>query len=145
MCPVNVLVVDDDQVDRYVAKRYLSKDHRIGAILEAEDGDEAYELLDGERLENELGPHPPASLVLLDINMPRMSGFELLERLRESGADLRLEDSVVIIALLTSSTYFEDKSKADGIDLVKAYIEKPLTSKKLEALLETFWTEGADE
>ena len=136
---VNALLVDDDQVDRFITRRYLARDGRIGRIFEVTDGDEAYQVLEGERFEADLGPHPPASLILLDINMPRMSGFELLARLTEHDPDLRLEDSVVIIALLTSSTYQGDRDKADEIELVKAYIEKPITSDKLDQLLRQFW------
>jgi CheY-like chemotaxis protein len=141
MRPVNVLLVDDDHVDRYVARRYLTRDDRIGRVLEVDDGDEAYDVLDGDSFEADLGPHPPASLVLLDINMPRMSGFELLEKLRDEGVGCRLEESVVIIVLLTSSTYFQDRAKADGIELVKAYIEKPLTAEKLDDVLVRFWNQ----
>lgn len=69
-----ILIVDDDQTIRLVLRTYLTKD---GHTLEmAVDGMEALEKV----------PVFKPELILLDINMPRMSGFEVLKRLKEDPA-----------------------------------------------------------
>ena len=68
-------------------------------------------------------------LVLLDINMPGVSGWDLLDRLyREDLAGL------VRVAMVTSSVDPADKERARSYDIVIDYIDKPLTFRKLEEL-----------
>lgn len=135
---INVLIIDDDETDRYITRRQLAKNDLIGTIAEAADGSEAYAMFVDGRFAAELGPHPPPTLVLLDINMPIMSGFDLLERLETDEAITSADVSVV--AMLTSSTHFGDQDRAGEYALVDDYIEKPLTPAKLESLIERHWT-----
>jgi adenylate cyclase len=77
-----VLVVDDDEANREVLARRLG---RLGyAVLEAPDGRRALELMEGE----------PVDLVLLDLKMPELDGFGVLEARRD---DPRLRDIPTII------------------------------------------------
>lgn len=135
---INVLIVDDDWNDRYVARRQLAKNPRIGTIVEADGGPAAHEMFDSGQLETDLGPPPHRLLVLLDINMPAMSGFELLERLDADGLGLLAHEAV--IAMLTSSTYPGDRERAAASAFIDDYIEKPLTPDKIEHLLGRFWS-----
>ncbi len=134
MTVVSALVIDDDETDRYIARRQLARNPRIGIVGEVEDGTAAYDLLATDRFEAEYGPHPPPTLVLLDINMPLFSGFELVERLDAEG--VVSNDHVFIIVMLTSSSYFGDKERAEASPLISGYIEKPLTPEKLDELLD---------
>lgn len=134
MSQINVLVVDDDETDRYIVRHQLAKCPQIGRVVEARDGAEAHAMFADGSIAEDLGPHPPQALVLLDINMPRMSGFELLERLQAEGHDDATRTSVIV--MLTSSTYFGDKERAQGFPLVKGYIEKPLTVDDLRPYLD---------
>lgn len=134
---INVLIVDDDETDRYIARRQLSKSDHVGRIAEASDGAEAHAMFNDGRFVAELGPHPPRTLVLLDINMPTMSGFDLLEHLQSDSKVAPSEAAVVVI--LTSSTYFGDRERAEASPLVEAYVEKPLTLAKVESLLHQHW------
>lgn len=100
---LTILVVDDDRVDRRRVERSIRKRGIANPIVEARDGFEALEYLTG-RIAGLNWPY----LVLLDINMPRMSGLELLDRLR---SDDSLCDIVVFV--LTTSD--------DERDLARAY------------------------
>jgi CheY-like chemotaxis protein len=137
---INVLIVDDDELDRYLARRQLSKVEEIGTIVEVDDGQEALSMFEDGTFETSLGPHPPRTLVLLDINMPRLSGFDVLDRLERDHA--MKPPSVSVIAMLTSSSDFGDRQRAMGYSVVDAYIEKPLTPEKLQAILHDFWPKG---
>lgn len=101
---VTFLVVDDDDVDRELVKRTFRKLNISNPIVEAEDGSEALEKLrhgvDGQ-------PIPKPYVVVLDLNMPRMNGFEFLDEIR---SDPELRHTVVFV--LTTSNTPMDKAKA---------------------------------
>src|SRR5258708_8472178 len=78
--PMQILVVEDDKTSRLVLHRILESTGDL-EIIEATDGVKAWELLDG-------GLHP--ALCFLDINMPKLNGLELLERIR--GGSISLEE-----------------------------------------------------
>ena len=78
--PVNILVVDDDRICREGIKRALRKAKVDKPVFEASNGFEALECLQGR---NGRGPIPGPYTILLDLNMPQMTGHEFLERLRD--------------------------------------------------------------
>lgn len=142
--PVNILLVDDDDVDAMGISRAARKLNITNSVLRARDGVEALAMLREEGLIER--PY----LLLLDINMPRMNGFELLSELRE---DPNLADSVVFV--LTTSKAAQDifeayrhnvagylikgrtgEGFAGVIDMLDRYsqnVEFPSTPKKTES------------
>jgi CheY-like chemotaxis protein len=85
------LLVEDDIVCVHGFKRFLASENIDNLVVDAADGIEALEILRGEGGREALaGP----CLVILDLNMPRMDGFEFLKLLR---ADPLLKDTVVYI------------------------------------------------
>lgn len=98
---VTVLLVEDDDVDVMGVERALRKLKILNPIVRAKDGLEALELL--------RDPHAVRRpyVILLDINMPRMNGLEMLAELRD---DPRLTSAVVFV--LTTSKSDEDKVAA---------------------------------
>ncbi len=101
---VHVLLVDDDVVDVKAVKRAFAKHGLENPMTIAKDGQEALHILRGEagrpRLE---APY----VILLDLNMPRMNGLELLDVLR---SDVSLRRAVVFV--LTTSAHDQDKLAA---------------------------------
>ncbi|MFD1160327.1 response regulator [Roseovarius aestuarii] len=93
--PVRFLIIDDDHVSVLAIKRALKKLKIINPVQVARDGREALEMLRGEFGD---GHRLPPYLVTLDLNMPRMNGFEFLEEVRNDPALHRL----VIFVLSTS-------------------------------------------
>lgn len=101
---LNVLLVDDDDVDAESVIRSLRRGTGPLNVLWVEDGLEALEVLRGE--------HPVLTIerplvVLLDLNMPRMDGFEFLGALRHDPA---LSDLVVFV--LSTSAAETDRTRA---------------------------------
>lgn len=112
-----MLLVEDDEVDVLNVRRALAKAELGVALHVASDGVEALELLAGPR-RDELEPFP--KLVLLDLNLPRMNGIELLQRIRDD-AELR---RLVVIALTTSD---DERDVRAAFDLnVAGYLVKPI-------------------
>ena len=95
---VTILLVDDDDVDAMAVERALKKLKIANPIVRARDGIEGLALL-----RHESAVRRPY-IMLLDINMPRMNGLEMLAELR---ADSQLSRAVVFV--LTTSKSDEDK------------------------------------
>lgn len=113
--PAHILLIEDDDIDAESVARAFEK-HKIGNPLSrARDGVEALEIL---RNENGKNPLPEPRLLLLDLNMPRMDGIELLEEIRK---DDRLKRTLVFV--LTTSKSEEDKFKAYNFN-VAGYLIK---------------------
>jgi CheY-like chemotaxis protein len=101
---MSILLVEDNEIDIIAIQRAFKKHSIANPIYVARDGVEALEMLRGEG-DNERVPWP--YIVLLDLNMPRMNGFEFLNEIRE---DRDLKKSVVFV--LTTSEDDRDKARA---------------------------------
>ena len=111
---VTVLVVDDDDLTAEMIERSLRKFGPMFRIEAAIDGQEALDMLRGIGRPKLDRPH----VVLLDLNMPRLNGFEFLEAIR---SDPDLQDSVVFV--LTTSDAQSDMARAYN-EQVAGYIVK---------------------
>jgi two-component system, chemotaxis family, chemotaxis protein CheY len=105
-----VLIVDDSSVIRAMVRRTINlAGLPVGAIFEAANGKEALEILDREWID----------MVLADLNMPEMSGSELVERM--AADDLMVSIPVVIISSEYSPPRVEELRRRG----VRAYLRKP--------------------
>ncbi len=102
--PLHVLLVEDDDV---AAESVMRSMHKAGIpcpITWVEDGQAALDVL---REQDAQRKAPRPRLILLDLNMPRMNGFEFLEVVR---ADPKLKEEVIFV--LTTSSADADRSRA---------------------------------
>lgn len=131
-----ILLVEDNMDDEVLTLRALKKNHIANEVVVARDGVEALEYLFGT------GPHAgrdtreQPQLILLDLNLPRIGGLEVLQRLR---ADERTRYLPVVI--LTSSKEDEDimRGYATGAN---AYVRKPIDFNEFTEAVKTvgiFW------
>jgi CheY-like chemotaxis protein len=114
----SILLVEDDQMDVMNVQRELRKQNITVPLVHAKNGREALNLLRGENGEIKISR---PSLVMLDLNMPRLNGLELLKILRQ---DPEFADLNVFI--MTTSDLDTDRSGASDLS-VSGYIIKPLT------------------
>lgn len=130
---VQVLLVEDDEVAAMAVRRAFKKADLSNHVTVARDGVEALDILRGG---DEAEPFERPYIILLDLNLPRMSGHEFLDELRE---DARLRDSVVFV--MTTSDDATDKLQAYS-RFVAGYIRKIPGEEQyrdLTDLLEPFW------
>ena len=129
---INILLVDDDDVSAESVVRSLRKNAVDFPITLARDGMEALEIL------RETHPHLSIEkpyLVLLDLNMPRMNGFEFLHEVR---GDKTLHSSVIFV--LTTSDAESDRVRAYE-ENIAGYMVKSVVGPqfaKLTSLLESY-------
>jgi len=129
---LNVLLVDDDDVSSESVIRSLRKHSLNFPIVVAEDGAEALSIL--------RNTHPRSSikkpfLILLDLNMPGMDGFEFMTEIR---ADKKLCESVIFV--LTTSDADADRSRAYHNQIAGYMVKSSVGPQfsKLASLLDSY-------
>ena len=124
-----IVILDDSEADRYLVHRTIERARLDVRVVQYSTALEAVEdFTDETRFVAQLGESPPPVLVLLDINMPRMNGFEFLERLQKEGASKREQ---VVVMMLTSSNNPAERERAKSFDLVVDFLEKPISAEQL--------------
>ena len=118
---IQILLVEDDQLDAIDIRRSLDKMKLFYQLHLAKNGEEALDLLNGE-------PPLRPDVALIDINMPKMNGLELLAALRR---DQRWKDLKCFI--ITTSDEKVDRETAKSLG-VSGYIIKPLKLNNASSL-----------
>jgi len=120
-----VMLVDDNEDDNFFHKIVLKETGIAEHIKVAESG---FEALDFLKNENKI-----PELIFLDINMPKMNGWEFLEEYRKLNDEQKAR---VIIIMLTTSLNPADRKKALVIPEVDGFETKPLTHETLSEIIE---------
>ncbi len=131
--PIEILLVEDNPADAELTIETLQDSKVHNNVHVAEDGIEALDFL---RQENGYSNVPRPDLVLLDLNMPRKDGREVLEEMK---SDDNLKTIPVVI--LTTSHAEEDIARTYGLH-ANCYVSKPVDLKqfgKVVKSIEDFW------
>ena len=135
MRELNILIVDDNKVDRYMLQRHLKSTSFKLNIAEADDGSTALDHLSACLQSAEPNASKTPNIIFLDINMTLIGGWEFLDKFAVLKQGTSLEDCSVI--MYTSSEYSEDKNKIQQHSSVKDYIVKgSFSNDDLKGLLE---------
>ncbi|MEM6941864.1 MAG: response regulator [Pseudomonadota bacterium] len=118
-----LMIIDDSTFDQMVYKRIIDKSGLVKELHQFLDATEALAYL--RRSESS-----KPDLILLDINMPQMDGFEFLEAVSQ---DTEVSPCPIIV-MLTTSLNPADEDQAKTYDIVQDYLSKPLTQTHLEKL-----------
>ena len=130
----SILVVDDNDGDRLLAKLAIEDANITNKVFFSEDGQDALDfLLNYDNNKNKEGDKFPPTLIFLDINMPRMNGFEFLTKYEELSKDERYQS--VVVMMLTSSLNEKDVDRSKEFHSVKEWIAKPLTEEKIYQII----------
>ncbi|MFN5692247.1 MAG: response regulator [Bacteroidota bacterium] len=128
-----VLCVDDDALSLTISELMLNSVSFTEQIDKAMDGKDALDYLDKILEEKDMTGKAP-QLILLDINMPVMNGWEFLQEFVPAYAE-KLPDTKIII--LSSTIDPEDFAQAKKFPVVVDFISKPLDLQMLESLKES--------
>lgn len=122
---INLLVIDDDDINIFIIKKIVEKTgYNVNMVSKANG------LLAIDHLKSTMGQDSFPHLILIDINMPVLNGWEFLETYEELNITERVD-----MYMLSSSVYENDIEKAKTYAKVKGFISKPLS---IERLIELF-------
>lgn len=130
-----IIVVEDNELDMERIERHLRKLGAADLMVRARDGQEALDLLATRPQDPSV---VPTCVLLVDLNMPRVNGFELIDRIRAMPM-LRH----VSVYVCTTSDHMRDVGDADRRD-VAGYIVKPITIEQIAILVELARANEAD-
>ncbi|MDQ1090113.1 MULTISPECIES: response regulator [unclassified Siphonobacter] len=128
--PLVILVVEDDEDDRELLQIAFNEGDYKGELFFANDGEHAWQLLNDGSVE--------PSLLLLDINMPRLNGMELLEKLKST---LRFKALPVLMFTTSSNEGMVRKAYELGAN---SYVVKPQNFQRLSEIWDqvySYWTQ----
>lgn len=133
----SVLLVDDDEATNFINRRIIEKAGITDHIEVTYNGKEALDYLSCSGKYEKTGtPFPKPMLILMDINMPVMDGWEFLEAYRKLDSDKKSDK---ILVMLTTSFNPDDKLRAENILEISGFQSKPLDLTKVSQIMDTYF------
>ncbi len=125
----SILLIDDNPADNLFHQLLIDEMKVTETLIAVEDGEEAIDYL-RTHLDN------LPSLIFLDINMPRMNGWEFLDEYDSFPSSVK---SKIIIIMLSTSANPKDISRSHEYLTVSNFETKPLTKESLENILDHYF------
>lgn len=116
-------IVDDDAIFVFVLKKLLEKNGNFGKMVDFKNGNDAIDILFSK--ESQL-----PCVILLDLNMPIIDGWQFLDQLEDSELKEQLN-----VYIMSSSIDRSDIEKSKNYSIVKDFISKPVNADKLDKIL----------
>lgn len=129
---LSIMIVDNDQVNSFVLKNIIMRNYAEAKVELFPDGAEALDELYRLDKSNEAFP----SVILLDIYMPVMDGFEFLD---EYVKDFTHKETIIFA--MSNSLIKDDQQRANDYEVVRGFITKPLIYNNIEFIVETYLQE----
>jgi two-component system response regulator len=131
-----ILLVEDNADDELLTLRALKKNNIRNEVVVARDGNEALDYLFGTGVHSGRDLSVMPQIILLDLKLPKVDGFEVLNRVRAS----EITKFLPVVILTTSN---EDQDRIRGYDLgANSFVRKPVEFEKfIEAVrqLGLYW------
>ena len=131
-----IMVIDDDEPTNFISAMIIEEAHCTKHLQVVESGSKALSYLQTAlESNNDDTFFITPDLVFLDINMPRMNGWEFLAEYRKLKND---NQAKTVIIMLTTSLNPDDKLRAEGIPEVAGFENKPLTAEMIERVVANY-------
>jgi CheY-like chemotaxis protein len=127
---LNFIIIDDSKLDCFIAEKVIQNTGKSGDIKSFVSAKQALEAI----IIEEKTPHAH-TIILVDIQMPVMNGFQFIEAFEELGPEVILNYTIFVIS---SSINENDLKRVDNYVSVKQFLNKPLNSNILGALLQQY-------
>lgn len=126
-----ILLIDDDLATNVFHRIVIEEGDYANIIVVKNNGEEALEYL--KTPFDDASPRP--DLIFLDINMPRMNGWEFLEEYKNLAPEQRAEN---VIVMLSTSSNPDDLKRAEDNPFINEYRSKPLSEVMLEEVIANY-------
>ncbi len=130
-----ILLVDDDEMANFIHLRAIKKAEIDVVVDVARNALEALEVLK-ESNKGAASSSIQPNLIFLDINMPFMDGWEFLDEYKKIFENRQEQ---IIILMLTTSLNPDDEKRSESRKEISMFLNKPLTTEKLETVLQKFF------
>ncbi|PQV48405.1 CheY-like chemotaxis protein [Jejuia pallidilutea] len=127
----NIMIIDDSKIDLFVHQRIIEKFNPKIKVNSYSNPLSALHFIEVASTDNNLKTKSLPDIILLDVNMPEMNGFEFIAHLKKMGVNFTKQ---IEVFMLSSSRYFKDIHKAKKNSCCSGYISKPLTIEKLKGI-----------
>ncbi|TKK69230.1 response regulator [Ilyomonas limi] len=124
--PPRFILIDDEMYSNKISKTFIKKMFPDAEIVDFTSPLEALQYIN-----TAYTTRPVSTAILLDINMPELNGWQVLEKLQ--ALPLPVKDYISVY-MLSSSIDPKDKQRAEDHPLIKGYIEKPLSREILQEI-----------
>ncbi|TYB79073.1 response regulator [Bizionia myxarmorum] len=138
----NIMLIDDNKIDLFVNQRIIEKYNPAVKTRAFTNGLSAISFFKLLELNATIKSVAIPRVILLDINMPEMSGFNFFEEFKQLNI---MHKNKIDVYILSSSTSPDDIKKAQNESRCAGYITKPLTVDKLKSLLDKSVSISQDE
>jgi CheY-like chemotaxis protein len=118
-----IWVIDDDNIYQIIVNKIIQKSEMFSAISSFKNGKEAL-----DAVSNSLNSESFPDIILLDINMPIMDGWEFMEELQILKPSINKQ---IVVYIVSSSIAVEDKNKAKSYPDILGYLSKPVNINDL--------------
>ena len=129
-----IWLIDDNEIDNFIAASVIKRLPDSPEVIAFTDPHGALAVLENILSKSLKMP----DIILLDVNMPKLNGFEFADHLRE----LPFGEQIPDIYMLSSSGDRSDIQRAEEHEFIKSYIIKPFTSSHLQSILDASQEEG---
>ncbi len=127
---LNFIVIDDSKLDCFIAEKVITNTGKCDDVVSFVSAEQALESI----ISTEQAPHLH-TIILVDIQMPVMNGFQFIEAFEKLGTDVIRNYTIFVIS---SSINENDLKRVDNYTSVKQFLNKPLNSNVLGALLSQY-------
>lgn len=122
-----LVIIDDDPIDHFVMKHALRGNTFFDTTTYTIYGSLVLDYIE----ENKSNPEKLPDVILLDLSMPKFSGWDFLDRMQELSSDIRKN---IKVHVLSSSIRPADKENAERYPFVRSYMSKPLSPDMIQQL-----------
>lgn len=120
------MIIDDDEMDQFFHQKTIRESEVFDEIISFQYADEALEYLKNTQ-------RAKVDIIFLDINMPRMNGFEFLEAAQKEFGD---NFAKIVVIMVTSSLDPRDLEKSKKFVVIRDYIKKPISVDAVQKIAE---------